>query len=116
MYHKIMKLNFVNYYLEVMSLRLSGVLLHVVHVSQESGYGDIADGVPEEEQLHGGGPDLPQRGEEQKQAAEARGLAGVALAHVVGQDALRLVLQHLHGLDVAETCSFYGKKMSICSQ
>lgn len=78
----------------------------MVHVAQEAGDGDLADGLAEEELLDGGLADGAQAGHEEQQAAEACGLARVACAHVVAEDALRLVLQHLHGLRVAQLARF----------
>lgn len=79
---------------------------HGVHVAQQSSNGHIADGLLEEQRLDGGRPDGAQRGEQEQQPAEAGCLARVAQSHMVGEDALRLILQHLHRLHVAQAGGF----------
>jgi len=85
----------------------------VVHIAKEALNGNLADGITEKELLDGGRADGAQTGQQQQQAAEARRLPRVAAAHVVAQDALRLVLQHLHWTHVAQTGSFYTNKINL---
>lgn len=49
----------------------------LVHVRQEPGDGDVADGLLEEHLLDGGGADGAQRGQEQEELSKATGLSWV---------------------------------------
>ncbi len=82
---------------------LAQVAAAAVHVVKEPDDGGVPDRVPEEEGLHRGGPDHTQQRDGQEEAAEASRLPRVAGADKVAEDALRLVLQHLHGVDRAQT-------------
>ena len=75
----------------------------MVHVVQEPDDGGVADGVAEEEVLHRRGPDHPEERDGEQEAPEPRGLPRVPAAHVVPEDALRLVLQHLHRVEVGQS-------------
>lgn len=70
---------------------------------EEADDGGVAHRVPEEEVLDSGGANHPQQGDGQEEAPEAGGLAGIAVPDVVAQDALGLVLQHLHGVHIRQT-------------
>ena len=63
----------------------------------------VTHGVPEEEVLHRRGTDHPQQGNRQKESAEPGRLPGVAVSDVVTQDALSLILEHLHRVQVCQT-------------
>ena len=78
----------------------------MVHVVQEPDDGGVSDGVPKEKVLHGGGADHPEERDGEQEAPEARGLPRVPAAHVVPEDALRLVLQHLHGVEIGQSSGF----------
>lgn len=78
----------------------------MVHVPEEALDGNFADGITKEKLLDGGRADGAQTGQQQQQAAKTRRLPRVSAAHVVAQNALRLVLQHLHRTHVAQPWSF----------
>lgn len=60
----------------------------------------VSYGILEKESFHGGRPNRLEARQEEKEPTETGGLAGKARADVVAEDALSLVLQHLHGMDV----------------
>ena len=80
----------------------------MVHVVEEPDDGGVADGVAEEEVLDGRGPDHPEERDGEQEAPEPGRLPGVPAAHVVPEDALRLVLQHLHRVKVGQSSRFCG--------
>ena len=81
-------------------------LFHVIHIAQQLLHRNLSDGLLEEELLDVERRYGPKARHEKQESAEAGGLSRVLLAHVIAQDALSLVLQHLHRVVVAQTDGF----------
>lgn len=63
--------------------------------------------VLEEKTLHRAGPHRLQARQKEQEAAEARGLPGKSRPDVVTKDTLRLILQHLHRVNVYQAAGVY---------
>lgn len=89
------------------------VFLHHVHIAQKTWDRHVADGFLEEQHLNCCRADGSERWKQQQKSTEARWLTGVTDAHVIRENALRLVLQHLNRLDVAKSSCFWLEKKTI---
>ena len=72
------------------------LLITGVDVGEDTGDGYVAQCFFKEEQFDGGGAHQTEAGQQEQEPAEACQLSRVALAHVVGQNALGLVLHQFH--------------------
>lgn len=82
-------------------------LVHRVHVQYQPVDRRVAYSILEEEALHGGRPDRLEARQKEEKPAEAGGLAGKARSDIVAEDALGLVLQHLHRMDVHQSARLW---------
>ena len=71
-------------------------------------YGRVSNRVLEEESFHRGRPHRFEPRQQQQQPAETSRLAGMAGTDVVAKDALRLVLQHLHWMNINQAARVCG--------
>ena len=78
-------------------------VLHMIHIGKQTTDSDLSGGLLEEERLHHGRRDGAECRDQQQQPAEPGRLAGEARSQVVTENALSLVLEHLHRPGVGQT-------------